>query len=115
MTRVYHYFFFRAYDLLGLSGNYDLAWGASHFTSMFFSILILKFLLILNLTLEWHQYGVLGVIIFILFHLLNYFIFLRESRYKAVVDSYSNEGILQRIIGRSLSITFMLILVYSLF
>lgn len=40
MKKAYQYLYYRAYDLLSLTGNYDLAWGASHFLSLIFMLFI---------------------------------------------------------------------------
>jgi len=31
MTKLYSYLFYRIFDLCKLTGDHDLAWGASHF------------------------------------------------------------------------------------
>lgn len=118
MKKLYKYLYYRAYDLLSLTGNYDLAWGASHFLALFLTLLIGSIFLhcgIQKYIIEWKILGFGGIVLFLVFHLVNYFLFLKEENYKKVINNFSNEMYNSRIQGRIISIAAIIILVYFLF
>jgi len=115
LRKPYNYFYWRCYDLLSLTGNYDLPWGASHFLSLILGVTTFRILL------EYfkHSYknfaGITGLSIFLLLELLNYFLFLRKDKYLEIQSEYKNEP---RKTKRFARVVFILLLVggiYSLF
>lgn len=113
--RAYHYFYYRGYDLLKLTGNYDLAWGASHF--MAFSLMMAVFN-ILHYFREWVDIitlGIFGLITFVLIHVLNFFIFLRESRFEAILKEFDKESRISKKTGRIITFLTFIILACGLF
>jgi hypothetical protein len=115
MIKLYRYLFYRAFDLIKLTGNYDLAWGASHLMSLTFSLFLVNLMILFKEDVEFNILGIAGVLTFILIHIINYLVFLNKEEYKNIIDNYSKESKQQRRIGRISSIMILLVLIYSLF
>lgn len=95
-----HYVFYRSYDLVGLTGTYDLAWGASHFLSIFCNVIALNIYLKLNVEFDILYISSASVFIFIVSHVLLYFVMLRNNKYLIIIKKYSQESNGQKTIGR---------------
>lgn len=83
LMKVYRYIYYRSYDILSLTGNYDLAWGAVHFLSLteaFYIGLMYSYLQLPNpydKEIMWHKIIASSVYFFPL--MVNYFIFLKKE------------------------------------
>ena len=115
MIRFYRYLFFRSYDLMKLTGNYDLAWGASHFLALFLGILNIKIINSLGIINNFEKEATIGLIFYFGIHLLNYFLFLKQDKFKLIISLYSAESNSVRILGRLTIIILFVMLIYSLF
>lgn len=115
MKKLYNYLFYRSYDLLKLTGNYDLAWGASHFLA--FNLMLLGFIILsfFKESMNFISLGIGGVSGFLIAHLINYFIFLKNDKYKIVIEYYHKESKQQQKIGRLVTIMVVAVLIYSLY
>ncbi len=115
MTKLYSYLFYRAFDLIKLTGSYDLAWGASHCLSLFLSLFIVNLMEVFKENIEWKTLGFVGLFIYVSIHIINYLIFLKEDKYKDIIENYSKETKQQRRIGRLSGITLILLVIYAIF
>ncbi len=115
MLNFYNYLYYRVYDLLSLTGNYDLEWGASHFIAANFTIFIEVIFLIFFIELEITVIGYSSVLLFLLIHLLNYFLFLKNDRYKIIITKYQKEPRFVKISGRIILCFLFIALMYSCF
>lgn len=43
VSAFYEYTYYRAYDLIKLTGNYDLSWSAAHYLAFFYSLFAINF------------------------------------------------------------------------
>jgi hypothetical protein len=115
MIRLYRYLFYRAFDLIKLTGNYDLAWGASHLMSLTFSLFLVNLMILFKGGIEFNILGITGVLMFILIHIINYLVFFNKEEYKNIIESYSKESNQERRIGRISGVMIILVLIYTLF
>jgi hypothetical protein len=115
MLKFYRYLYYRAYDIIKLTGDYDLTWGASHFLSFFISLFIFDLILLFKWNIGQQALGFLGVLFFVFFHVLNYFFFLKGDKYKVVLEMYNLESKQTRLIGRLTILLSLVILIYIIF
>ena len=117
MKSLYNYLYYRSYDLLSLTGKFDLAFGASHLLSIMCTLVIQFLLLKVGVHDEAGQFTFIlsSLFLFAIIHLINYSAFLKQNRYKAVIDKFRNESKGKMLIARTLSIILMISLMYSLF
>ena len=111
----YAYVYYRVFDLLGLTGNYDLPWGASHALSLFISLLVFNVTLRVQDNLDYTLVAICGVIMFLMLHVVHYFIFLKEDKYESIIGFFSNESKSSRAAGRFVTITLMGAIIYLSF
>ncbi|MES2654046.1 MAG: hypothetical protein V4620_00555 [Bacteroidota bacterium] len=115
MLKSYKFMYYRMFDLLQQFGNYDLAWGASHGLALFIGLCILNSLYLIGEYMNVKTMGALGVSTFLIIHIINYFLFLKDNKYKEVIEYYNKEPKNQKKIGRFIVIIMTVILIYSLF
>lgn len=115
MLKIYKYTYYRAYDLLKLRGNFDLAWGASHYLALFYGLFSVNLILNFSRPNEKIWMKVLGIAIFFLIHVLNYFLFLKDGKYKSIIEHYGKESKRQGTIGKWATVIVTIGLIYSLF
>jgi hypothetical protein len=114
MKHVYFYLYYRAYDLLSLTGDYDQAWGASHFMSVYFSCFLIK--LILLFPIPYSELLKIGVVsLCLIIQLFNYLIFVRNDNFKKIIARHENEARQTKLFGRIAVIVFSALLVCFLF
>ncbi len=94
MIRFYRYLFFRSYDLMKLTGNYDLAWGASHFLALFLGILNIKILNSSGIINNFEKEATIGLIFYLGIHLLNYFLILKQDKFKLIIFPYTQQNLI---------------------
>jgi hypothetical protein len=114
---LYYFVYYRCYDLLRITGNYDLAFGASHFLSLFQAALvsILLTLIIQGSDLPLSFTVTLFVLVFLTFEFVNYFIFVKNGFYAEVVERFESENKIRKYSWRVVVLTATAILVYQLF
>lgn len=117
LKKPYNYFYWRCYDLLSLTGNYDLAWGASHFMSVITGMTILKLFFQYTLYKQWSlaQVKIAAVLLFLLLELLNYLLFVRHERYIKVISEFQNEQKKVKTTSRVAMLILLALGFYSLF
>ncbi|MCF8258740.1 MAG: hypothetical protein K9J06_14385 [Flavobacteriales bacterium] len=115
MNKLYRYLFYRAFDLIKLTGNYDIVWGASHFLALFVGITVLRILFFFEKHLDAISMGGVVVAAFIISHGVNYFFFVKKDKYKNIIEYYDKESKRKKIIGRLVSIAVVTVLLGSLF
>ena len=115
MLKVYNYIFYRSYDLLALTGNYDVAWGGIYFLSTVEALVII---------LMGHDFADMfrkpygkpvAVFAFIIPMAINFWFFLGKERYKNIVAKYADETRAIKIIGRSGVVLVFVSLIFWIF
>lgn len=115
MKKAYQYLYYRSYDLLSLTGTYDLAWGASHFMALILGVLTMRVLFFYGELLNVFTMGIFGVGSFLSLHILNYFVFLKNNRCREIVKQYAKETSTTKKLGRLILVITVAALIYSLF
>ncbi|MES2654045.1 MAG: hypothetical protein V4620_00550 [Bacteroidota bacterium] len=103
------------FDLLQLFGKYDLAWSTSHGLALFIMMFIMGLLYGVKEYLNMPIMATIGISVFFLIHILNYFLFLKNDKYKEVIEYYKKEPKNRKVIGRLSTVTVMSVIIYSLF
>lgn len=107
--------YYRAFDLIQLTGNYDVGWGASNFLVILIALFLAKLLSYFKDLMTIQIFGVFSVSMFIILHIINYFVFIKDKKYLGIVKEYVGESKVQKRVGRLVVITAIIVLVYSLF
>lgn len=115
IVRFYQYLYYRFYDLIKLTGNYDVAFGASHFMSLFISLVIVNLLLLFKEHLNVIILGFSAVLSFLVVHVMNYVIILKDSNYELIIKEHGNEIPFKKIFFRFLIGLMLMVLIYRLF
>ena len=117
IKRSYDYIFWRCYDLISLTGKYDLGWSASYFLSLTQSIFCFGLFSVFNLKrcVNLFQLQVLCVTVYLILLAINYLIFVRGEKYKSIISLFQNENITHKKIGRIAVVILYLWGAYNLF
>lgn len=115
MKKVYHYLYYRAFDLVQLTGNYDLAWGVSNFLVILLALFLAKLLSFFKDLMTLQVFWVFSVSMFLILHVINYFVVIKDKKYLGIVKEYAGESKVQKRVGRLVGIMAIIVLVYSLF
>lgn len=118
MKKIYSYFYFRSYDLLALTGNYDIPFGASNFLSAFIMLSIEVLLFHVGLLSMVKQMQIVVAIafgVFLTMHAINYFLFLKGGRYRLIIEQFKGESKIKKYVGRTTTITLWIFLIYGIF
>jgi len=114
--RAYRYIYYRAYDLFGMTGNYDLAWGTIHFLSFMEGAITVKLYFFLGLPYDSLNiyYKALATLAYVVPLIINYFLFHRNKKYEKIINDFKDESAKSKKIGRiSLIIAIALVVFIS--
>lgn len=116
IMKVYQYIYYRAYDLFGMTGTYDLAWGTIHFLSFMECAIIVPLYFRLGLPYDsaniW--YKAMMTLSYVVPLIINYFLFHRNKKYEKIINDFKNESAKSKKIGRiSLVLAIALVVVMS--
>lgn len=113
----YYYVYWRCYDLISLTGNYDLAWGASHFMSFTLCLLLINMYSAFNIynIFSIQQTSAIFLFTFLFLELFNYIIFVKHEKYMEIVASHKEENSNLKLVGRVLLSAALVNLIYRLF
>lgn len=112
---MYKYIFYRAYDLLRMTGNYDVAFGASHLLSFLWSILtgILIFDFYENPDRSFAVSSLL--LVYVISQIIHHVYFLKNDNYLFVVKKFETEKSRTRDIARFFTLLIILLILYCTF
>lgn len=115
MLKIYKYIYYRAYDLLGLTGKYDLAWSASYFMGVFLALIVFNILINFKYSLGSLMLSLSGMSVFAIVLIINYFIFLKGNGYRDIILNNKHESEYHRLIGRWALVLSYILFVLNLF
>jgi hypothetical protein len=117
IRKAYNYFYWRCYDLIFLTGEFDLGWGASHFMSFILCLVLVNIYRTLQLYDKFThiQTSVFFLFVFIALELFKYLLFVRNEKHKEIIASHKKENQRTKKAGRMLLVFIIIYLTYSLF
>lgn len=113
----YNYVYWRCYDLISLTGNYDLGWGASHFMTAILCLVLVNIYSTFNLynVFILTETSAIFSIGFLFLELINYLLFVRHEKYLEITSLYKEENQRNKYVGRILLVVTIAYSTYSIF
>lgn len=110
MIKIYQYIFYRSYDILGFKNRSDRGFATISFMSIGEGLCIIHLVThLLKLKLYEFEFNlkIVGLLLYLLPLIINYFVFLRNKKYKKIILHYKNENARDRKIGRICMVIFI--------
>jgi hypothetical protein len=112
---MYKYIFYRIYDLLRITGNYEVAFGASNLLSFLWSIL--TGILIFNFYENPDKSFVVSslLLVYVISQIIHHVYFLKNNNYQFVLQKFETEKSRTRNFARFFTLLIILLILYCTF